>query len=272
MPIYVDRHNASGASRADMAEAHRRDLDAQAQHGVSFLAYWFDAQRGLAFCLVEAPSGGAVEEVHRVSHGNVPSEIIEVDLAEVGRFLGRTSDPESPELVDAGYRTILFTDLVGSTSISLEVGDLRAMELLAIHDRVAAEAIAWEGGRVVKHTGDGVLASFDGVDSALRAAIRIQQQLELEAASADATEMLAVRIGINPGNPVERSDDVFGVAVAVAARLCSLAEAGQILVSGVVRELLEDRDLTARLLDGGRRPVRGLESALRVYRLDWQTV
>ena len=188
------------------------------------------------------------------------------------RFLGRTSDPESPELVDSGYRTILFTDLVGSTSISLEVGDLRAVELVGIHDRVAAEAVARGGGRVVKHTGDGILASFDSVDAGLRAGIRIQQELELEARRADAAEVLAVRIGINPGNPVERSDDVFGVAVAVAARLCSLAEPGQILVSGVVRELVEDRDLAARLLDGGRRSVRGLESALHVYRVERQTV
>jgi adenylate cyclase len=81
-----------------------------------------------------------------------------------------------------------------------------------------------------------------------------------------------VRIGINPGNPVERSDDIFGVAVAVAARLCALAEPGQILVSGVVRELVEDGDLAARLLDAGRRPVRGLASALQVYGVEWQEV
>ena len=88
MPIYVDRHNASGASRSDMAEAHRRDLEAQTEQGVSFLAYWFDTQRGLAFCLVEAPSGDAVGEVHRVSHGNVPSQIIEVNMEEARSFLG----------------------------------------------------------------------------------------------------------------------------------------------------------------------------------------
>jgi hypothetical protein len=125
MPIYVDRHNASGASKSDMAEAHRLDLEAQTQHEVSFLAYWFDVQRGIAFCLVAAPSSGAVEEVHRVSHGNVPSDIIEVDVEEVRGFLGRTTDPASLEMVESGYRTILFTDLVGSTSLSLEVGDVR---------------------------------------------------------------------------------------------------------------------------------------------------
>ena len=272
MPIYMDRHNASGAREADLAEAHRRDLEAQTEHGVSFLAYWFDVLRGLVFCLVDAPSGDAVEEVHRVAHGNIPSEIIEVDLEEVRSFYGRTSDPDSLDLVDTGYRTILFTDLVGSTSLSVAVGDLRAVELLATHDRVVAEAIAREGGRVVKHTGDGVLASFHRVDAALRAGIRIQQQLELEARGANATEVLEVRIGINPGNPVERSDDIFGVAVAVAARLCARAEPGQILVSGVVRELVEDRDLAARLLDAGRRPVRGLASALQVYGVEWQEV
>jgi class 3 adenylate cyclase len=273
VPIYIDRHNATGASKADLAEAHRLDLEAQTQHGVSFLAYWFDVQYGMAFCLVEAPSGNAVEEVHRVSHGNVPTDIIQVNLDEVARFLGRTSDPDTLELVDSGYRTILFTDLVGSTSLSLEVGDVRAVELLGIHDRVAAEAVTEEGGRVVKHTGDGVLASFADVHGALRAAVRIQQQLEVEARTAKAAEVLAVRIGINPGIPVERSDDIFGVAVAVAARLRALAEPGQILVSGVVRELVEDDPMLAACMhDAGRRPIRGLASALQVYRVEWQAV
>jgi class 3 adenylate cyclase len=160
--------------------------------------------------LVRAPSSDAVEEVHRVSHGNVPSEIIHLDLQEVGRFLGRTSDPDSLELVDSGYRAILFTDLVGSTSIGLEVGDLRAMELLGVHDRIATGAVTREGGEVVKHTGDGILASFDRIDGALRAEIRIHQELEQEASRDKTAKLLAVRIGINPGNPVERSDDVFG--------------------------------------------------------------
>jgi class 3 adenylate cyclase len=271
MPIYGDRHNASGASKADLAEAHRLDLEAQTEYGVSFLAYWFDVQRGMAFCLVEAPSSSAVEEVHRVSHGNVPTDIIEVDLEEVRRFLGRTADPDSLEMVDSGYRTILFTDLVGSTSLSLQVGDVRAVELLGIHDRIADEAVTGEGGRVVKHTGDGILASFADVHGALRAGIRIQQQLD-EARQAEGAEVLAVRIGINPGNPVERSDDIFGVAVAVASRLCALAEPGQILVSGVVRELIEDQNLTACLHDAGRRPIRGLASALQVYKVEWQAV
>jgi class 3 adenylate cyclase len=270
MPIYMDRHNATGAKTADLAEAHRRDLEAQARHEVSFLAYWFDAQRGLAFCLVEAPSDDAVAEVHRVAHGNVPSEIIEVDLEEVRTFYGRTSDPDSLELVDSAYRTILFTDLVGSTSLALTVGDLRAVELLAIHDRIVGEAVVREGGRMVKHTGDGILATFHEVDAALRAGIRIQQRLDLEARGVEAAEVLTVRIGINPGNPVDRSDDIFGVAVAVAARLCALAEPGQILVSGVVKELVQDRDLADRLLDAGRQPVRGLVSALHVYGLEWQ--
>jgi class 3 adenylate cyclase len=207
-----------------------------------------------------------------VSHGNVPTDIIEVDLEEVRRFLGRTSDPDSLDMVDSGYRTILFTDQVGSTSLSLQVGDVRAVELLGIHDRVAAEAVTAEGGRVVKHTGDGILASFADVHGALRAGIRIQQQLEVEARKAEVGEVLTVRIGINPGNPVERSDDIFGVAVAVAARLCALAEPGQILVSGVARELVEDPDLTACMHDAGRRPIRGLASALQVYSVEWQAL
>ena len=187
MPIYVDRHNASGASRADMAEAHRRDLEAQTEHGVSFLAYWFDTQQGLAFCLVEAPSGNAVEEVHRVSHGNVPSQIIEVNMEEVRSFLGRTSDPESSEQIDSGYRAIMFTDLVSSTSISLGDRGPKSGGVARDPRPDRRGGRRREGGRVVKHTGDGILACFDRVDAALQAGIRIQQELVLEARKADAS-------------------------------------------------------------------------------------
>jgi hypothetical protein len=55
MPIFIDRHDLLGVTAADMAEAHRRDLEIQDQYGVRFLTYWFDQQRGTTFCLIDAP-------------------------------------------------------------------------------------------------------------------------------------------------------------------------------------------------------------------------
>ncbi|MDX1624227.1 MAG: DUF4242 domain-containing protein [Gemmatimonadota bacterium] len=265
MPIYMDRHNAEGATFADMAEAHRLDLREQRAHDVRFLAYWFDPERGLAFCLVEAPDATAVKDVHDASHGAVPSDIVEVDLDEVLAFLGRASEPDEGDPAarefrpDSAFRTIVFTDIAGSTALTQRLGDAGAMELLERHDEAIRRAVADGGGRIVKHTGDGFMISFDRVDDALRAAIRIQRE------AASLHELLSVKIGINPGNPIGRGEDLFGTAVQIAARLCDLAQAGQVLVAGIVHELCDDPDLADRFVDRGRVPLKGLESALQVY-------
>ena len=79
MPLYMDVHNVeSGLSAQDVADAHIKDLKAQAKHGVDYQHYWVDEQHGKIFCLVEAPSAEAAEAVHREAHGLVADEIYEV--------------------------------------------------------------------------------------------------------------------------------------------------------------------------------------------------
>jgi hypothetical protein len=91
--LFMDRHDMRGLTAADVAEAHRKDLGIQDQYGVKYLTYWYDAERGTGFCLVEAPNAATAARVHRHAHGEIPSEIIPVDLAAVEAFLGRISDP-----------------------------------------------------------------------------------------------------------------------------------------------------------------------------------
>lgn len=269
MPIFMDRHNARGVSADEMAAAHQLDLGVQAEYQVHFLAYWFDQVSGLAFCLVDAPHAQAVKEVHRSSHGNVPAEIIGVELEEVRSFLGRVTDTVPAE-VDSAFRSIMITDLEGSTALTARVGDAKAIQLLSLHDQVVESACRVHGGQVVKHTGDGLLVSFPQVDDALWSAIEIQSELHSLARESEA-ERLSVRVGINPGNPIERGNDIFGLAVQVAARICQQASPGQILASGIIRELTEDETLRRRLRSAGRIQIRGLESALQVYEVDWNT-
>lgn len=79
MPLYLDVHNKIDGLTADAAaDAHRKDLEIQQKHGVTYLRYWFDEGTGKVFCLVEAPSREAAEAVHREAHGLVADEIIEV--------------------------------------------------------------------------------------------------------------------------------------------------------------------------------------------------
>lgn len=93
MPLYMDRHDLPGATAADAAQAHIRDLEIQDRHGVRHLTYWFDPATGTVFCLADAPSKEAAEAVHRESHGLVAHQMIEVDGRIVTEFLGRVQEP-----------------------------------------------------------------------------------------------------------------------------------------------------------------------------------
>ena len=78
MPIFMDRHDVWETTAADVAEAHRKDLEVQDRYGVKFLTYWFDESRGTIFCLVDAPDKESAECVHREAHGLVADEIYPV--------------------------------------------------------------------------------------------------------------------------------------------------------------------------------------------------
>lgn len=89
MPIFLDRHDLKGLTAADIAEAHRKDLEVQASYDVLFLTYWFDEGRGTAFFLIDAPDIETAMRVHDEVHGEVARDVIEVDISAVEAFLGR---------------------------------------------------------------------------------------------------------------------------------------------------------------------------------------
>ena len=93
MPIYMDRHDAEGATLEGCANLHKKDLAIQGKYGVRFITYWFDGARSKVFCLVDAPNKEALQKVHDEAHGGIANEIIEVDPAVVEAFLGRGTDP-----------------------------------------------------------------------------------------------------------------------------------------------------------------------------------
>ena len=263
MPIFLDRHdNLKGLTAADIAEAHRKDLEIQDRYGVHFLTYWFDEARGTNFCLVDAPDVATAMRVHDEAHGDVAKNVIEVDLSAVEAFLGRVSDPAPPSpaarvTLDAALRAIMFTDIVDSTGMTARLGDARAVEMVRAHDSMVRRGLKDTRGREVKHTGDGIMASFDDTKAAVQCARAIQQAFD--AFNIASKEKLRVRIGVDVGEPVADSNDLFGTTVQTAARLCQAAEPDAILVSGAVRDALRDvvelRELGARPLKGFARPV-----------------
>lgn len=264
MPLFMDRHDLPGITAEQVAQAHLTDVQIEAKHGVHFLAYWFDAEQGAVFCLARAARPEALQAVHREGHGLVPNQIIAVSEHEIVRFLGRIGDPVEQTQGANAFRTILFTDLEGSTRLLQEVGEPAYMVLLADHDLIIRRALVATRGREVKHTGDGIMASFDEVAKALECAVAIQDGFEARAA-AGGTPELRVRIGMAAGEPVDHNDDLFGSTVNLASRICEVAEPGHILASEVVRALGSERGFS---FDQGRElELSGFSGLTRVFEL-----
>ena len=267
MPLFLDRHDLTGATADAVAAAHDQDLEIQARYGVDYLTYWFDYDRQHAFCLASGPDRDAVMAVHREGHGLVANEVIAVDGAEVQRFLGPLQQHAPGEAyVETAFRTIVFTDIVGSTRLTQQLGDRAAMELVRLHDRIARGAVERHGGSEVKHTGDGLMASFRSVAAALEAAVAIQRSLADH--NRTATHALEVRIGIAAGEPVVENDDLFGAAVQLAARLCDRAASSSILVSGAVRDLAIGKQFA--FARRGRLTMKGFDEPVGVFEVGWR--
>jgi class 3 adenylate cyclase len=244
MPIFLDRHDVGDFSAEDIADLHLKDLEIQDKYGVKFLTYWYDAERRTTFCLVDAPDKEMADKVHAEAHGHVANEMVAVDLSAVEAFLGRIQDPPSAKtmpLDDSAFRAIMFTDMVGSTEMTARLGDTMAVELLKAHDAIIRRSLEQHGGCEVKHVGDGIMASFDDVPASVLCAITIQREF---ASYNEASENpILVRIGIHAGEPVEESDDLFGSAVQMAARICDVAQASAIIVSREVKDACAGVDL-----------------------------
>ena len=267
VPFYMDRHEFTDLTAEQAAEAHLKDIAVQGQFGVRFLTYWFDQDRQTAFCLATAPSAAAVEGVHRASHGFMAYQIIEVDAGMVERFMGGIVEhPPGEPYVDTAFRTILFTDIEGSTSLTQELGDARAMALLRTHDELVEAALRRHGGSEVKHTGDGIMAAFRSVADGLRTAIDIQRELKAQEEAGPAR--LRVRVGVAAGEPVTDRDDLFGAAVQLAARLCQRAEPGGILVSSGVHDLARGKGFSFGRARRFR--LKGFDEPVASYEVDWR--
>jgi class 3 adenylate cyclase len=178
-----------------------------------------------------------------------------------------------PPLAGKDIHTILFTDVEGSTALTDRLGDEKARAFLREHERITRDALAVHGGSEVKTMGDGFMASFSSASQALECAIAIQQAFAQRNDSAD--EPIKVRIGLNAGEPIAEDDpggrgDLFGTAVNMAARIAAKAEAGEILASNVVRELVAGKEFL--FADRGDAELRGFEEAVRLYEVSWREV
>jgi class 3 adenylate cyclase len=277
MPLYMDIHELpEGTTVDDVAKAHVADLEAQEKYGVQYLKYWVNESCGKVFCLVDAPNPEAANCCHREAHGLVAQKIIELQPELADGFLGRDIQTDAAGAVllpggaaderDPGIRTILFTDIVESTTLTQTLGDEAALALFDVHNTVVRNALTDQGGREVKHTGDGIMASFVSAAAAVKCAAQIQRDLAKHANN-QRDRPLKVRIGAAAGEPVEQHHDLFGCTVQLAARLCSHASPEQILVSNVIAELCLGKGFSFQ--DVGEVVLKGFDRPVRAHAVAW---
>jgi class 3 adenylate cyclase len=151
--------------------------------------------------------------------------------------------------------TVMFTDIVGSTDRAAELGDKRWRELLDTHDTLVRKQLDEHRGRLIKTTGDGLLATFDGPARAIRSSFAIRDVLK----GVD----IDIRTGLHTGEVEVRGDDVGGIAVHIGARVMSEAGPHEVLVSSTVKDLVAGSGITFE--DRGSHRLKGVPDEWHLY-------
>jgi class 3 adenylate cyclase/pimeloyl-ACP methyl ester carboxylesterase len=211
--------------------------------------------------------GARFQPVDGSNHWFLPSEAAgRTVINAMLDFVGTTIESASTSAqAPSGLVTILFTDMVGSTDLTQRVGDDKAQEALRRHNAVVRQALKEHDGSEIKHTGDGIMASFDTVVPAIQCAVSVQQRLADHRRNAEHPE---VRIGISAGEPVTEHNDLFGSAVQLAARACARADVNGIFVSATVREHCGDAAI--ELVERGPFELKGFGEPVPLFEVTWQ--
>jgi len=193
-------------------------------------------------------------EIRLITGAGYTPELFDAQFDAIRGFL---KIPVEPVGLDRVLATVMFTDIVGSTDLASDIGDIRWKELLAAHDERARSTIERFRGIYVDSTGDGLLARFDGPARAVRCAQAIQ----------DAVGELGLRIraGCHVGEVELVGDRIQGITVHVGARVAALAGPSQVLVSSTVKDLVAGSGLTFE--DAGEHELKGVPDRWRLYRV-----
>lgn len=186
-------------------------------------------------------------------HGSWQPADYDDTLAAARHFL--TGESARPSTIDRILSTVLFTDIADSTAQAAAMGDARWRDLLDRHDAAASELVAGHHGILVKSTGDGILARFDGPSRAVFCAEALGRRVDGLG--------LSIRAGVHTGEIELRGNDVGGIGVHIASRVASLATAGEILVSRTVKDLSVGSSLL--FADRGEHELKGVPESWQLY-------
>jgi len=241
MPIYMDVHIVPGVKSRSVAEAHQKDLLHQEEYGCNCITYWVDETRESIFCLIEAPDKESVEELHGKAHGLVPNKVIEVNSTLVESFLGRIYDPEDAKIsndglkvfADPSFRILLVTAISDPVLLKHKLGTDKVNELLNAYNKIIRKNILQHGGSEAEHEGNGFVVSFSSASKAVACALAIQKEI-----NDSIGHEIDFKIAINAGEPVEKSNRLFGDTIQFATNMCSIAKDGKIAIASSVKELV----------------------------------
>ena len=152
-------------------------------------------------------------------------------------------------------QTVLFTDIVGSTQRAGQLGDRRWRQVLGVHDELGRRVVEEFHGQLIKTTGDGILATFDGPGRAVGCAAALRDELRGIG--------LQIRAGLHTGEVELRDDDIGGIGVHIAARVVAAAQSGEILTSRTVRDLVVGSDIAAE--DRGMHALKGIDGTWQLF-------
>ena len=170
----------------------------------------------------------------------------------------------------SGTVIVLFTDLVASTKVFERLGEHRAEHLRRSYFALLRDAVSAGGGEIVKSTGDGLMVVFESAFDSVASASAIQRAVARHNAD-EAVERLEVRIGMEIGDPVRSDDDLFGMPVVTAARLCQRAQGGQILVSDLLKRFIDTRG-GVRFREIGALDLKGITDPVEAWEVTWETM
>ena len=245
MPIYMDRHDVSDSVTAEqIAQLHQADLKVQDQFACRGLTYWFDEKRKTAFCLIEAPDAKAIHKLHDKAHGQVPHQVIEVDISIVESFLGRIGDPEKAKdttlniINDPAFRTIMVITMKQASLIQNDPAQSKSS--LDNYNNGMLSLLRNHEGVPVRQTENYILVSFKSVSKAVNAALTIQSLFK-EGKNGQNKDNILLKIGLSAGVPVTEKKLIFEDTMKLAERMCKISK-GEIMISSEVRELYDSEN------------------------------
>ena len=188
----------------------------------------------------------------------------------LGRLIGVELAAEDVDKMrdDSVLRTVLFTDIVGHTEMMQRLGDVKGRAVLREHERITRQTLHRYNGAEIKTIGDGFMASFASVTSALDCAIALQRAFSAPLTESGLPEAISIRVGLNAGEPIEEAGDLFGSTVILASRIAAHAGAGEILLPEPVRHLVSGKSFV--FADRGKHAMKGFDTAVHLYEARWQ--